>query len=194
MEELEIFPSRLLKGHDPLLDDYKEDLVDYLYDFSSKNESSSRSSLGGWQSNSFMHHEESFQPLGNLIHKALEPYMLKLMKDLEEFTNKLWIPGRPRLDFYNVWFNINGTNAVNTLHTHPHSIYSGVMWIKAPENCGNLVMVDPSAHNMFGIVPTEYEFQPVEGDIIIFPSHVPHYVKPNNSDEDRISLSFNITL
>ena len=194
MEELEIFPSRLLKGHDPLLDDYKEDLVDYLYDFASKNESSSRSSLGGWQSNSFMHHEESFQPLGNLMHKALEPYLLKLMKDLEEFNNKLWIPGRPRLDFYNVWFNINGTDAVNILHTHPHSIYSGVMWIKAPENCGNLVMVDPSAHNMFGIVPTEYEFQPVEGDIIIFPSHVPHYVKPNNSDEDRISVSFNFII
>ena len=189
MEALEIFPSRLLKGHVPLLDDYKEDLVDYLYDFRSKNESSSRSSLGGWQSNCFMHYEESFQPFGDRMHKALEPYLLKLMNDIEVFNDS-----RPILEFYNVWFNINGTGALNRLHTHPHSIYSGVMWIKAPENCGNLVMVDPSAHNMFGIVPTEYEFEPVEGDIILFPSHVPHYVKPNNSDEDRISLSFNIIL
>jgi len=182
MEALEIFPARLLKGHDPLLDDYKEDLVDYFYDFSSKNESSLHSNLGGWQSNPLMHLEQSFKPFMHLMWNALEPYVQKI-------TDECVI-----LELYNLWFNINGTNALNILHTHPHSIYSGVMWIKAPENCGNLVMVDPSAHNIFGIVPTEYEFQPVEGNIILFPSHVPHYVKPNNSDEDRISVSFNFII
>ena len=185
MEALEIFHSRLLKGHDPLLDDYKEDLVDYFYDFSSKNESSSHSNLGGWQSNSLMHLEQSFKPFMDLMWNTLEPYVQKIT---DESCVML------ELYLHNLWFNINGTNALNTLHTHPHSIYSGVMWIKAPENCGNLVMVDPSAHNMFGVVPTEYEFQPVEGNIILFPSHVPHYVKPNNSDEDRISVSFNFTI
>lgn len=185
MEALEIFPSRLLKGHDPSLDNYKKDLVDYFYDFSSKNESSLHSNLGGWQSNHFLHLEKSFEPFMYLMWNALEPYVQKITDASTDFVE-------PYL--HNLWFNINGTNASNRLHTHPHSIYSGVMWIKAPEDCGNLVMVDPSAHNIFGIAPTEYEFVPVEGDIILFPSHIPHYVKPNNSDEDRISVSFNFII
>jgi len=189
MESLEIFPTRLIVGGAPLLDNYKEDLVDYLYDFSSKNESSSYSNVGGWQSNSFMYCEKSFKPFRDWMWNTLEPYLQRITKDIEEFKNS-----RPNLELYNVWFNINGTDAFNMTHTHPHSIYSGVMWIKAPEDCGNLVMVDPSAHNVFGIVPTEYEFEPVEGKVVIFPAHLPHFVKPNNSDEDRISVSFNIVL
>jgi len=189
MEALEIFPSRLLIGDAPMLKDFKEDLVDYLYDFSSKNESSSHSNVGGWQSNSFMYREPSFKPFRDLMWNTLEPYILKISKNIEEYNSNV-----PNLELYNVWFNINGTDALNMMHTHPHSIYSGVMWIKAPEDCGNLVMVDPSMHHMFGIVPTEYEFQPQEDKVIIFPAHLPHYVKPNNSDEDRISVSFNIIL
>jgi len=189
METLEIFPARLLKGHAPMLDAYKEDLVDYLYDFSSKNESSSASNMGGWQSNSFMYREQSFKPFRDLMWNTLEPYLLQITQQIEDLGDN-----RPNLELYNVWFNINATDTFNMMHTHPHSIYSGVMWIKAPEDCGNLVLVDPSKHNVFGIVPTEYEFEPVEGNVIVFPSHLPHYVKPNNSDEDRISVSFNIVL
>ena len=136
MEALEIFPSRLLKGHDPSLDNYKKDLVDYFYDFSSKNESSLHSNLGGWQSNHFMHLEKSFEPFMYLMWNALEPYVQKITDASTVFVEYY---------LHNLWFNINGTNASNRLHTHPHSIYSGVMWIKAPEDCGNLVMVDPSA-------------------------------------------------
>ena len=30
-----------------------------------------------------------------------------------------------------------------------------------------------------------------EGDLILFPSWVPHYVDKNNTDKERISLAFN---
>jgi len=189
METLEIFPTRLIIGSCPMLKHFSEDLVDYLYDFSSKHESVSMSNIGGWQSNSFMYREESFKPFRNWMWNTLEPYVSRVMQQIEEYSDN-----RPNLELYNVWFNINGTDSVNLTHTHPHSLYSGVLWIKTPEDCGNLVLIDPSHHNVAGTVPTEYEFQPVEGNIVLFPSHVPHYVKPNNSDEDRISVSFNIVL
>ena len=31
-----------------------------------------------------------------------------------------------------------------------------------------------------------------EGDLLIFPSYLPHSVQPNESDKDRIVISFNI--
>ena len=79
MESLEIFPSGLLIGDAPLLKGYKEDLIDYLYDFSSKNESSSHSNLGGWQSNSLMHLEQSFKPFMDLMWNTLDPYVQKMI-------------------------------------------------------------------------------------------------------------------
>ena len=39
-----------------------------------------------------------------------------------------------------------------------------------------------------------YWFSPIEGRMLIFPSHLQHHVKENKSDEDRISVSFNIQL
>ena len=37
-------------------------------------------------------------------------------------------------------------------------------------------------------------FNPTEGKIIVFPSHLNHLVQENKSNEDRISVSFNIRL
>ena len=37
-----------------------------------------------------------------------------------------------------------------------------------------------------------YEFTPDEGEILIFPSSLEHEVMKNESNEDRISYSFNM--
>ena len=36
-----------------------------------------------------------------------------------------------------------------------------------------------------------WNISPKPGDLLIFPSWVPHYTEPNMSNEDRISFSFN---
>ena len=40
---------------------------------------------------------------------------------------------------------------------------------------------------------TSYHFNPTEGCIILFPSHLLHHVNPNKSNEDRISVAFNMS-
>jgi uncharacterized protein (TIGR02466 family) len=37
-------------------------------------------------------------------------------------------------------------------------------------------------------------FNPLEGRMLIFPSYLAHQVEPNESDEDRISVSFNLSI
>ena len=39
-----------------------------------------------------------------------------------------------------------------------------------------------------------YCYNAIKGRMLIFPSHLQHYVEPNESYEDRISVSFNIKL
>jgi uncharacterized protein (TIGR02466 family) len=37
----------------------------------------------------------------------------------------------------------------------------------------------------------QWEISPKENNIVLFPSWLEHYVSDNESDEDRISISFN---
>ena len=73
--------------------------------------------------------------------------------------------------------------------------------------CGNIVFESP--HNFSSFIEIQsytdkfkndtgctggYFFNPIEGKMLIFPSSLEHEVQPNESDEDRISVSFNIKL
>ena len=107
----------------------------------------------------------------------------------------------------NAWFNINRRDGLNVRHNHPGSMYSGVVWLKAPENGGNFVLSEESSRAMIqseafygrhkdpnNVQPhwsVQNWIQPQEGKLCVFPSFLEHEVLPNNSDEDRISLSFN---
>ena len=42
-----------------------------------------------------------------------------------------------------MWANINPPGGMNRAHQHPNSLWSGVYYIKAPKNCGNLKIDDP---------------------------------------------------
>ena len=91
------------------------------------------------------------------------------------------------------WFNINYKGGMNREHAHPHSIHSGVYYIKTSD-CGNLVFLIQTKRgcnlqDIFNCVMVS--FSPLKDSLFIFPSWCPHSVDTNLSDEPRISLSFN---
>jgi uncharacterized protein (TIGR02466 family) len=149
------------------------------------------SNVGGWQSNNLDIHIPELKPLvSNILRKS------------EEIITQYSIPGK----FYinPIWININGKKDFNMYHDHPRSILSGVFYIKTPKNCGDLVMINPMVQHQYYIEPTSIkefnEFNsfawPVTAEtnkLVIFPSWIPHYTMPNLSDEDRISIAFNIS-
>lgn len=86
-------------------------------------------------------------------------------------------------------------------HTHPNSLFSAVMYLQTPEN---------SPLNFFRVSDLNRDFRFVfeynnenkynrnvysidvkEGDIVIFPSWLIHYVDINKSNKERIVLAFN---
>jgi len=102
----------------------------------------------------------------------------------------------------NMWANINPPGGYNAPHIHPNSLFSGVYYIKAPKNSGDLVCNEPRAGAQLNM-PTrkpgkppkdlwrEVHFEPKEGRIIMFPFYLWHCVEPNLSNDIRISVSFN---
>ena len=100
------------------------------------------------------------------------------------------------------WVNINDNRAAHN-HEHVHNdTYSGVFYLQVPEKSGKLSFTNPGLNKLWQgslLVETRnkftaehLKFEPKEGQIYIWPSYLPHSVLPNDHDESRISISFNI--
>lgn len=107
------------------------------------------------------------------------------------------------VSFINSWVTIYPPGAYVPEHIHSNSMLSGVFYAKVPENGGNLLFKDPSAvaktmfirhYNDFPTVPTIYTHVVEEGQMVIFPSWLPHMTEVNKSNENRIMVSFNIDM
>ena len=82
------------------------------------------------------------------------------------------------------------------VHTHPESHMSGVYYIT--DNHQALTLTNPLKHNrlwesMLFNKPCDIKINAKPGDLVLFPSDIPHFVDPHNSRNPRISLSFNIS-
>jgi len=93
---------------------------------------------------------------------------------------------------------------VTQSHTHKPAVLSGVYYVEKPENSGDLVFVDVNQFHDYdpkslpgGIDPIstpQVVLKAQEGTMIVFPSWLPHKVTKNNSDANRVSISFNAVL
>jgi uncharacterized protein (TIGR02466 family) len=100
------------------------------------------------------------------------------------------------------WLNVNHSFHWNDIHIHSdHGVLiSGVYYVRTPENCGNIRMYDPrllKGKNLYD----QYYFEgrgdyfsiPVQEQLMLFfPPWLPHMVEPSTSDQERISVAFNI--
>ena len=196
MFPIPLFPSLTHRLEVPEFEKIKEKLIEYVYNENKKNqEGVLRSNIGGWHSSS------DYNRSNNLISSTLLP----VLKDY--FSNRQIFKSNFEMVCNSMWININKKGDSNTLHTHPGGDLSGVFWIKVPKNSGDIVFYNPEEYcnyqldksysniikNIFN-QKNSYSISPQEGKVILFPSHLDHSVEVNNSNEDRISISFNINI
>ena len=77
---------------------------------------------------------------------------------------------------------------------HPGSWFSGAYYVKVPDNESKyLVFEDPiQIRNYNQDTPNSYMKKVIEGMLLIFPGWVNHAVPKNDTNEERIVISFNI--
>ena len=168
-------------------DTIESDLEQYVIDLSRTDEGVKLSNRGGYQSKHFQKPEKEFEDLWVAIEERLNIYHEKVSL-------------RGRVEINEWWFNINYRGCMNRLHQHPNSIHSGVYYVKVPENSGVIRFWDPRGPLMhvqrdneyFNHSASSYDITPEPGLLLYFPTWLEHDVTPNETDEDRITISFNI--
>lgn len=94
------------------------------------------------------------------------------------------------------WMALNQKSSYAVVHSHGDSDLSGVYYFKTNTNDGNLFFETPNKMNKanycFRHYATNLDITPQVGNIILFPGWLEHGVGTNHTDNDRVSLSFNI--
>ena len=153
------------------------------------------------------YHSKDIRDLSNL------PGTNHLLKQIINGVNTIHqISRKGDLQLTNFWINISGKGSSNTPHTHSGLTYSGVFFIKVPNEMKggrflfyrNFNEADFISSEYMGLFKEGYQMQgydypintisPKENLLVVFPAWVPHAVEINLSDEERISLSFNFKL
>ena len=160
-----------------------------ILQWSQQDKGVSKTNAGGWHSTTDMNQKEEY----NVLTKELFAMQDKIFKK-ELLTQK---PG-----LGNMWANINYPGNFNRPHLHPNALFSGVYWIKAPEKSGDLMLYEPRQgaqctmpNRKEGKLPPELwrevHYTPRAGTIVMFPAWLWHEVRTNQSNDIRISVSFN---
>ena len=166
-------------------------LETYAQSLRKKNPGRVVSNHGGWQSN-------------NLDLKA--PELREMLEAVDQKLNELHayfqFTPKTRVVISEAWININNRGGFNRSHHHPGSLFSCVYYVKGGANKGEIAFNNPieahaytipdalvDKHNAF--TANDLFIPPVTGELLIFPSWLMHYVKPNETDEDRISIALN---
>jgi uncharacterized protein (TIGR02466 family) len=153
------------------------------------------SNRGGWQSHDF-HPEYSIAVFQDLVSKVVEQSDSILQQDYG-ITDRCTVVN-------NFWININTRASSNQVHSHPGAFLSAVYYISAPQGSGNICF-ERDAKDSFilgtfhlsGKTPVSgvtCEYPPIEGRLMLFPGWLSHSVIPSQTDEERISIAFNVGL
>ena len=182
----QFFPTNIY-GYDTQLDN--NFLANEIVNWSKQNKGVQKTNVNGWHSETNMHELPQFKPLVD-----------ELFKMTTEVFKEEWLDRQPRLG--NMWANINYQGGYNRPHIHPNTLFSGVYYVHAQPNSGKLVCNDPRP-GIQTVMPVrkpgqppkhlwrETHLEPKPGRIIMFPAWLWHSVEPNQSNDIRISVSFN---
>ena len=142
-----------------------------------------------WQSDQALHGLEEFGELVSCANEVAATVLdyLKIGRDGFEITA--------------CWANVSPKGAAHRIHSHPNNFLSGVYYVQTQAQADTINFHDPRVQT--GVIrppvtelTTENSDQVVvkvkAGTLLVFPAWLQHSVDANASEEDRISVSFNI--
>jgi len=162
-----------------------ESIYSKTKDFNNK-----KSNVNGWQSS-------------NIIEVVPEEFKNSIITLANSYAKSIHL--NKNLKISNMWINRNPPKSYNKEHFHPHCLFAGVYYVTVPENSGSIRFNTPAEHMVYDWHSRNFDefnefnsdvwWLPVDDNIMhIFPSWLKHDVTMNESNDTRISISFNVVI
>jgi len=192
MEKIDLFSCPMWQFDIPIFADLRDTWIEEIYEFKHLMPSMLISNRGGWQSPDLFAVDYRSNNLKIILNK--------ITKQIESMFSNGY-----KIEVDGMWYNMNHKDSYNDLHDHPGADLAGIFYIKVPSSAkesGELVFMDPFNYNQSNLhealnskVPVRsFNVTPTEGRFLMFPGHLLHRVEPNQTNEDRISLAFNMII
>jgi uncharacterized protein (TIGR02466 family) len=177
----------------PDFEEEKEKFLKVVQEYKQEHpEAQNISNVGGYQTEKFIHSKEELNSLFSYIHS----FANYAADELNFVARDTYITSS--------WANIGDSRqSMHTEHTHG-DVFSGVFFLNTPEKSGNLCIRNIATNSMWmgsklcqeknQFTSTLVKISPVEGEILLWPSYLPHAVETNDHDDVRISISFDIIM
>lgn len=150
----------------------------------------SHSNIGGW------HSERDFFERAEPAHRTLALDLLRMMAEATRTFD-------PNADYSKLrlipegWVNVNPPGAMNAPHAHRGWFWSGSYYVDVPDSAGGIEFLNPfealPGAGVIGgpLVADRTRYEPKAGQVLLFPATLDHWVHPNRSTQNRISIAFN---
>ncbi|HEV8554558.1 MAG TPA: 2OG-Fe(II) oxygenase family protein [Casimicrobiaceae bacterium] len=143
----------------------------------------------GWQSEQTLHDREEFQDFVACVGNATRSILRFLQIGHEAF------------EITGCWATVLARGAAHKAHSHPNNYLSGAYYVRTHPGADTINFHDP--RNQAGVIrPPVVELtaentdqvvvKVTNGTLLLFPSYLEHSVDANTSEEERVSISFNI--
>jgi uncharacterized protein (TIGR02466 family) len=162
----------------------------------SASDGASKSNRGGWHSkgNLFDQDAPCFATLRTVAKTSVFEVTRKVTGKVDPETLSLKLFG---------WMNINPPRSFNAPHTHPGAHWSGVYYVSQPAveegTSGMIEFIDNRADLSHwrllqaSAFRAKKRIRPKAGELVLFPSYLTHWVYPNETSEERVTIAFNAT-
>ena len=133
---------------------------------------------------------------GNVIHHDnLHDFAQELSYHVNVYCSNVEFPGK-RFMIESSWFSKFDRGNYAHLHNHGSTDISGVYYVKVPDGSSNIFFETPNRHletcSVFAEISKREELKANVGMLVLFPGWLQHGVRVNDTDDPRVSMSFNI--
>lgn len=138
--------------------------------------------------------------LENRIYDAVDRYLTLVQWSVLNSNGDPVVPNvrNAKFKIMNSWINIAEKGIKHEYHAHPGYTIAGSYYFRVSEEQGGLNFNNPNLM-MYNCgfpegsqSPQSLELIPSDGDIILFPAWLQHGTSVNTSEDERISVAFNI--
>lgn len=182
----------------------KENLVQYMYAHESKDSETIASGVAPQLKRNLFESEFNFfeQDLPEI--RSLHKFCSSMVLEVARHHNRdHWTSDKtPVVHCHESWYHITRNGGYHDYHMHPNCSWCGIYYVELGNTRagnGTNSFLDPrnntQAYRDYGSSyfngMEQFDVEPVEGRLIIFPSYLYHSARPYQGERDRLVVAFN---